>query len=169
MTTATGEALRTRFRWQRGQDTDPRPLGYEPTSRHLLTHSVSNAQVTINRPSQPSRRISPHRGSCAAFRSQSVHNTARSKCSNRRLRAVTPELGIRINAVPEWWPEVSDPLLTDLTPMHSSPQPTAFNLRRMCCRSLRGLGGAFHEGLTWRGAPNGHPSFFERRIFIRSG
>jgi hypothetical protein len=65
-----GEALRTRFRWQRGQDTDPRPLGYEPTSRHLSTHSVSNAQVTINRPSQPSRRISPHRGSCAAFRSQ---------------------------------------------------------------------------------------------------
>src|SRR6478735_8969895 len=83
-------------------------------------------------------------GCDSAFRSQSVHNTARSKCSNRRLRAVTPELGIRINAVPEWWPEVSDPLLTDLTPMHSSPQPTAFNLRRMCCRSLRGLGGAFH-------------------------
>ena len=108
-------------------------------------------------------------GCDSAFRSQSAHNTARSKCSNRRLRAVTPELGIRINAVPEWWPEVSDPLLTDLTPMHSSPQPTAFNLRRMCCRSLRGLGGAFHEGLTWRGAPNGHPSFFERRIFIRSG
>ena len=84
-------------------------------------------------------------------------------------RAVTPELGIRINAVSEWWPEVSDPLLTDLTPMRSSPQPTAFNLRRMCCRSLRGPCGAFHEGLTWRGAPNGHPSFFERRIFIRSG
>ena len=78
------------------------------------------------------------------FVHKSVHNTARSKCSNRRLRAVTPELGIRINAVPEWWPEVSDPLLTDLTPMRSSPQPMAFNLRRMCCRSLRGLGGAFH-------------------------
>jgi hypothetical protein len=31
---------------------------------------VSNAQVTINRPCQPSRRVSPHRGSCAAFRSQ---------------------------------------------------------------------------------------------------
>ena len=28
--------------------------------------------------------------------------------------------------------------------MRSSPQPMAFNLRRMCCRSLRGLGGAFH-------------------------
>jgi hypothetical protein len=27
-------------------------------------------QVTINRPSQPSRRVSPHRGSYAAFRSQ---------------------------------------------------------------------------------------------------
>jgi hypothetical protein len=108
-------------------------------------------------------------GCDSAFRSQiRSHNKARSKCSNRRLRAVTPELGIRINAVPEWWPEVSDPLLTDLTPMRSSPQANGV-LRRMCCRSLRGLGGAFHEGLTWRGAPNGHPSFFERRIFIRSG
>jgi hypothetical protein len=60
------------------------------------------------------------------------------------------------------------------SPTHR-PDPDAFLpaangvLRRMCCRSLRGLGGAFHEGLTWRGAPNGHPSFFERRIFIRSG
>jgi hypothetical protein len=35
-----------------------------------MASRVSNVQVTINRPSQPSRRVSPHRGSCAAFRSQ---------------------------------------------------------------------------------------------------
>ena len=94
-----------------------------------LIRSVRTA--TRFRPSAVSAAATPR------FVHKSVHNTARSKCSNRRLRAVTPELGIRINAVPEWWPEVSDPILTDLTPMRSSPQPTAFNLRRMCCRSLR--------------------------------
>jgi non-homologous end joining protein Ku len=31
---------------------------------------LSNAQVRINRPSEPSRRVSRHRGSCATFRSQ---------------------------------------------------------------------------------------------------
>jgi len=34
-------------------------------------------QVTINRPSQPSRHVSPHRGSCAAFRSQILSQDSR--------------------------------------------------------------------------------------------
>jgi hypothetical protein len=58
-----------------------------------LAPRVSHAQVMINRPSQPYRRVSPISAVAPRFVHKSVHNTARSKCSNRRLRAVTPELG----------------------------------------------------------------------------
>jgi hypothetical protein len=79
-------------------------------------------------------------GCDSAFRSQ-----IRSQHSTQQVQQ-PPSQGRDAGA---WYPDkrgaqVSDPLLTDLTPMRSSPQPTAFNLRRMCCRSLRGLGGAFH-------------------------
>ena len=149
--------LRGPFYLVAGTGFEPATSGYELTSRRL--NSLRGSHARRSRPitrrshtaaSLPISAVSPR------FVHKSVHNTARSKCSNRRLRAVTPELGYPDKPVPEW-PEVSDPLLTDLTPMRSSPQPTAFNLRRMCCRSLRGLDGLFHEGLTWRGAPNGHP------------
>jgi len=51
--------------------------------------------------------------------------------------------------------------------MRSSPQPTAFNLRRMCCWSLRGLGGAFQRAdLAW--STKRASIILRRRIFIQS-
>jgi hypothetical protein len=41
------------------------------------THSVSKARVTINRPSQPSRRVSPVAAVTPRFVHKSVHNTMR--------------------------------------------------------------------------------------------
>ena len=50
MTTARGEALWTRFRWQRGQDTDPRELGYERTRRATAVRLISPDQPRFRRP-----------------------------------------------------------------------------------------------------------------------
>jgi len=50
MTTARGEALWTRFCWQRGQDTDPRELGYERTRRATAVRLISPDQPRFRRP-----------------------------------------------------------------------------------------------------------------------
>jgi len=53
-----------------GTGFEPATSGMPNRSESQVASRVSNAQVTINRSPQPSRRVSPYRGSCATFRSQ---------------------------------------------------------------------------------------------------
>ena len=58
-----------------------------------LAPRVSHAQSgSIARPSRSAASL-PISAVAPRFVHKSIHNTARSKCSNRRLRAVMPELG----------------------------------------------------------------------------
>jgi len=65
-----------RLAWSRpvslvaGTGFEPATSGMSNRSESQVASRVSNAQVTINRSPQPSRRVSPYRGSCATFRSQ---------------------------------------------------------------------------------------------------
>ena len=63
------------------------PHRLRDNSVHRVNDLVSNAQLPINRPSQRSRRVSRHRGSHAAFRSQIRSQHPRDVCQTRINRS----------------------------------------------------------------------------------